>query len=100
MRGLVLLALLTGCAPVFYGSVVYDLETTLACEYCREVNPLVPDIRKSPTKRRVVLYGYAAITVTAYTWLVEKTKYRKILYAIPTFLHLYIGTRNLRYVNY
>ncbi len=89
---------LTGCAPAYYGSIVWDVETTLACSTCSEGNPLVPE-----TKSRVILYGYSALVATTYTLLVKKVKnpkYRKLLYATATFFHSLAGTLNLRYVKY
>ena len=90
-----LVMLLTGCAPVYYGSIVYDLETTLACSICREKNPLVPK-----THNRAFLYSYATSLAAAYTVVAEKSRYRTVLYIVPTILHLFFGTRNLRYVRY
>ncbi len=85
----------TGCAPVYYGSIVYDIETTVACEACPEGNPLVPN-----TKSRPILYGYEAVFAAIYTWLVEKTEHQKLLYTVAAAIHFAAGTLNLRYVKY
>ena len=93
-----LAALLTGCAPAYYASVVYDLETTLACETCPEGNPLMPN-----TKSRPVLYGYSALWAAAFTVAVErlkKEKHKKVVYTVATMMRLLVGTLNLRYVNH
>ena len=98
MRWLALLILLTSCAPVYYGSIVWDVETTLACrEQCEEVSPLSPDI-----ENRAVLYGYSALWAAALTVATErlKKKHKKIAYAVATTMRLFIGTLNLRYVKY
>ena len=95
MRWALLLALSTGCAPVYFGSIVYDVETTVACQTCPEGNPLVPD-----TKSRAVLYGYQALMATTFTWLVKKTEHQKLLYTVASAFHFVAGTLNLRYVKY
>ncbi len=97
MRWLVPLILLTNCAPAYYTSIVWDVETTLACETCEEVSPLVPDI-----ENRALLYGYSALWAAALTVATERLekKHRKIVYAVATTMRLFVGTLNLRYVKY
>lgn len=90
------LCLAAGCAPIYYGSIVYDLETTIACEACPEGNPLVPD-----TKDRAVLYGYSALWAAALTVATERLrneKHRRLVYAVATAVRLVVGTLNLRYL--
>ena len=96
MRWLVFLLLLNSCAPVYYGSIIYDVETTLACKGCRERNPVVfVDIANRP-----LLYGYSIAYAAAFTLLAERTKHEKLFYAIATTAHLVAATLNLRYVKY
>ena len=85
-----------GCAPVYYGSIVYDVETTLACRNCTEANPVVfVDI-----SNRLALYTYSIVYATAFTFLVEKTEHEKLFYTIATVAHVIVATLNLRYVKY
>lgn len=90
MKWVPLVLLLMGCAPVYYGSVVYDIETTIACEQCPEGNPLVPH-----TKNRVILYAHGAVFATAFTLLAEQTKYPEFVYGAATILRLLVGTWNV-----
>ena len=89
-----LLWLTTACAPAYYGSIAFDLETTLACEACPEGNPLMPN-----TKSRPVLYGYSALWAAAFTVAAEHTKHKKLVYTAATVMRFVVGTLNLRYLN-
>ena len=93
-RPIVLMLLLAGlaCAPAYYGSVVYDLETSLACKACPEGNPLIPN-----TKSRPVLYGFSALWAAAFTVAAEHTNHKKLIYTLSTVWRLFVGTLNLRY---
>ena len=94
-RMALVLLLVTGCAPAYYGSIVFDLETTIACKACPEGNPLMPN-----TKSRPILYGYSALWAAAFTIAAERLKHKKhkkLAYALGTFIHIFVGTLNLRY---
>ncbi len=95
MRWLALLVLLNACAPVYYGSLVWDIETTVACSACGEANPLVPN-----SKSRAVHYPYATLWATAITLAANRTKYPKVVFGGAAFIHFLAGTLNLRYLKY
>lgn len=86
------LVVISGCAPAYYGAVVFDVETTIACKACPEGNPLVPD-----TKNRAILYPYSALWAAAFTVAAEHTKHKKLVYTLATIWRLFVGTLNLRY---
>ena len=93
--GIMVAVLLTGCAPAYYGSLIWDIETTVACSTCGEANPLVPN-----SKSRVVHYPYAALWATAVTLAAKGSRYPKLIYGGAAFLHFLAGTLNLRYLNH